>query len=127
MIEKFGNTRVEQTVSTDTKTGKTVGATTDNVIVTFDFQKRDDSQRAADNNLGAPPPKEQFVVDHEVGHVNRAITDPLGAATDTDREKPANDFAKTVADEKDTLSKEDAEKRVREILDLPPKEEKKKD
>ena len=41
--------------------------------------------------------------------------------SETDAEDKANKFAKKVKDEKNTISSEQAEKRVREILGLPAK------
>jgi hypothetical protein len=63
---------------------------------------------------------EQHVVDHEFGHGLRALSDPLASASDTNAEKLAEDFAKQVESEPNTMSPADAEKRVREIFDLPP-------
>ncbi len=126
VTDRFGNTAVDRTNTINTKSGQIVASQINSVTVTFDFGKRNDAQSSAEINKSPEPPSEQHVVDHEFGHVDRVVGDPLGSASDKDPEKPAEDFANRAENEKNSMSKEDAEKRVREMFGLPPKEEKKK-
>lgn len=126
VTDRFGNTGVDRTNTINTKTNQIVASQINSVTVTFDFGKRNDAQSSAEINKTPGPPSEQHVVDHEFGHVERVTGDPLGSATDTDPEKFAEDFANQAEKEKNTMSPEDAEKHVREIFELPPKEEKKR-
>ncbi len=98
--------------------------------IVFDFAKRDDAQSAYDNGpRSKPPDSEQHVFNHETGHADDMNNDMVREynQSEEDAEKNAETFANTGQREKDTLSKEEAEKRVREIFGVPkPVKEKKK-
>lgn len=74
------------------------------------------------------PDSEQHLFRHEFGHGDDMNNDMVKEANQSnpDAEKNAEDFANKVGNEKDTMSEPDAEKRVREVLGMPLKEEKKK-
>ncbi len=129
--EHYGLTAAEQLRGIkDPKTGQVTFIERKGVVIniTLDFGKRDDAQSAATAGSRPEPPSEQAVFNHEVGHSVDKDNDLVKEAneSDADAEKNANGFNDKVMKEKDTLSYEEAEKRVREIFDLPPKEEKKK-
>jgi RHS repeat-associated protein len=106
-----------------------IDRTSGTVQITLDFAKRDNSQTAYENGQSSKaPPSEQHVFDHELGHGNDMNNDMVREVTQSeqDAEKNAEAFANTSESEKDSMSKEDAEKRVREIFGIPPKPEKEK-
>jgi hypothetical protein len=71
-----------------------------------------------------PPPSEQTVFNHEIGHALDKDTDLVNEYNESgaEAEGEANGFARTAASQKDTLSEQEAQKQVRDILGLPPKE-----
>lgn len=130
MSNTYGLTKPEGFKGTkDPTTGEiTPDRKSGQVTITFDYDKRSDAEKAHDAGLGPAPPSEQRLTQHEIGHAGEFERDLLKEAnrTEQESEKVADAFADKVDREKDAMSKEEAEKRVREILELPPKEEKKK-
>jgi hypothetical protein len=131
--ENYGNTeRVGFTGTPDpNNTGKVtaIDRTSGTVQITFDFAKRDDAQNAYDNGQRSKAPdSEQHVFDHETGHADDMNNDMVKEfnQTEKDAEKNAEAFANGAENEKDTMSKEDAETRVRDILGVPKQEKEKK-
>jgi hypothetical protein len=128
--KQYGLTKPEGFTGTkDPKTGDViVDRKSGQVMITLDYNKRENSERAHDAGLESAPASELRVTEHELGHAGEFEKDFLKEANRTEKESEdvANAFADKVDKEKDTMSKEDAEKRVREILELPPTEEKKK-
>ncbi|PYT00374.1 MAG: hypothetical protein DMF63_07325 [Acidobacteria bacterium] len=87
----------------------------------------DDARSASDLGQRPAPPSEEELSAHEIGHA-QAMAENLvqeQLKTREDAEKTAGDFAKKVNDQKKTVSEEEAEKKVREILGLPSQEERK--
>jgi hypothetical protein len=97
------------------------------IRITLDLQKLDNDQRLADQGRLTPPPSEERVFRHEIGHAVDKDTDLVNERNETDpeAEAEANGFAQTAGSQKDTLSEKDAERQVREIFGLPPKDQKK--
>jgi RHS repeat-associated protein len=98
------------------------------VTITFDFQKRDDAQRAYENGQRATAPdSEQHVFNHEWGHGDDMNKDMVKEynQSEEDAEKNAEAFARKVEGEKNTLNEAEAEKRVGEIFQVPPGPKKK--
>jgi hypothetical protein len=130
--EEYGRTeRSGFKGTTDPKTGivTTIDRQSGQINITIDFQKRDDAQSAYDNKLQPnAPPTEQHVVDHEFGHAVDMNDDMVREYNQSEEqaEKNAEDFANKIEKEKDSMSEPDANKRVREILGMPAKGEKKK-
>ena len=127
--EEFGRTAPEH-LSGTTQNGVLTSIDRKGVTVniTLDVDKRDSAEKASDAGLRSPPPSEQTVFNHEIGHAVDKDTDLLKEYNETEQqaEKKANTFVDAAAREKNSMSKEDAEKEVREMLGLPAKEEKKK-
>ncbi|MGH9532894.1 MAG: hypothetical protein ACRD2Q_10930, partial [Terriglobales bacterium] len=86
--------------------------------ITFDFKQIDGQQLFS----------EREVTRHELGHALQIDTDPVSEynATQGQRETEATKFDEDVAKEKDSMSKEQAEQKVRQILGLPEKEKEEK-
>jgi hypothetical protein len=98
------------------------------VLITLDLEKHDNAQRAYESGAGPKPESMQDVFEHEVGHADDINNDMVRERnqSDKDAEKNAEALRKTIDRESNTMEPKEAEKRVREILGLPPKEEKKK-
>jgi RHS repeat-associated protein len=91
------------------------------ITVTYDFEKRDAAQARAmidPRFANSPPDSEQQVGRHETGHVDALITDPVREVTATEEESEAyaEDFAKRIEKEPNTMKEKDAEKRVKEMF-----------
>jgi hypothetical protein len=92
------------------------------VEVTFDFGKLDAAASAFLNGQGQePPPTEQRVNDHELGHQVDVDKDPVAEHNQSTQqaEKKADGFANSLEKEKNTMSQKDAEKEVRKLLHEP--------
>ena len=132
VVDEYGRTKgtgFKGTVDpSDATKAKTIVRTSGVVQIDFDFGKRDDAQIAYNNKLQSnEPASEQQVVDHEIGHADDMNNDMVKEQnqSEKDAEAKANNFAKKVKDEKNSMSSEEAETRVREILGLPARPEKK--
>lgn len=91
------------------------------ITVTYDFEKRDAAQTRSMNDprfANAAPDSQQHVGNHETGHVDALITDPVKEVTATEEESEAyaEDFAKKIEKEPNTMKEKDAEKRVKEMF-----------
>jgi RHS repeat-associated protein len=133
VVEQFGETKPQGRLpgTTDPVTGKVdyiqrEGLT---INITLDVNKLDADRKVADEGKITAPPSEETVFRHEIGHALDKDTDLVAEYNESDpeAEAEANGFARTAGSQKDTLSEQDAEKQVREILGLPPKEKGKKD
>lgn len=130
-IENYGLTKPDNMSGTkDDKTGKITSIDKDNVTVgiTLDFGKFDQTQRDILNDkrpVGSLP-SENGVFNHEIGHADDFENDPVRQQNqaEAEDEKSANGFAEKIRKEKDSLSEDEAEKRVREIYGLPSRESK---
>jgi hypothetical protein len=98
------------------------------VTIILDLEKQDNAQRAYESGAGPKPEPMQDVFEHEIGHANDIDNDMVREwnQSDKDAEKNAEALRKAIDRESSTMDSKKAEKRVREILGLPPKEEKKK-
>jgi uncharacterized protein RhaS with RHS repeats len=117
LTETYGLTSREGTGNVDAQGKLTVNITS--ITVTYDFEKRDRAQTL--HTMGQrnqSPDTEQHVGNHETGHTERLITDPVTEVTASDEEAEAyaEDFAKKIEQEKNTMSEKDAEKRVKEMF-----------
>jgi len=132
VLETFGETKPDKLLGRqDPKTGEITyiqreGTT---VGITLDLGKLDKAQ--SDFLVGqraTGPPSEQQVFNHEIAHGDDFDKDPVAEQNQSPEgaEKKVKATTDTINREKNTMSEEDAEKRVREILSLPAKEEKKK-
>ena len=115
----------------DLKTGITSSVERNGLVinVTYDFQQRDDAQRAYElRQQSEAPPLEHRLFDHEIAHAQDKDSDLVKEYNQTSQEaeSKANAFVDKVDHEKNSMGEEEAETKVRGILGLPPKEEKKK-
>jgi RHS repeat-associated protein len=131
IAENFGATeRVNVKGDLDAKTGKVtqIDRNSGEVHITLDLEKRDNAQSAYEHGLQSAPDSEKHLFGHELGHADDMNNDMVKEynQSNEDAEKNAETLANKIDSEKDSMSEADAEKNVRKILDLPPKEEKKK-
>lgn len=87
------------------------------ISITLDVNKLDEDRNLADQGKMTPPPSEQGVFNHEIGHAIDKDTDLVAEYNESgpEAEAEANGFARTAASQKDTLSEQEAEKQVRDI------------
>ena len=100
------------------------------VRIVFDLSKRKDADVSYSAGLSSvAPPSEQHLFDHEFGHADDMNKNMVAEANQSEQqaEQNAEAFANTAEKEKDSLSQEDAEKRVRENFGITPQPEKKKE
>ena len=128
LTERAGFTGTKD--ANDPKRWTSIDRTSGTVHIDFDFSKRKDAEVSYNAGLSsAAPPSEQHLFDHEFGHANDMNTDLLKEVNQGEQqaEQNAETFANTIEKEKDSLSKEDAEKRIRQIFGIPAQPEKKKE
>jgi RHS repeat-associated protein len=131
-VEQFGLTEPKEGTfkgSTDPITHKVDYIQREGLVIniTLDVNKLDQDRSLADQGKMTQPPSEQRVFNHEIAHALDKDTDLVNERneTDSEAEAEANGFAQTAGSQKDTLSERDAERQVREIFGLPPKDQKK--
>jgi RHS repeat-associated protein len=121
--QRFGDTVpiTRGTMNSD-GTVTSVVRTETTVEVTFDFGKLDAASSAFLNGQRQePPPTEQRVNDHELGHQVDIDKDPVAEHNQSTQqaEKKADGFANSLEKEKNTMSQKDAEKEVKNLLHDP--------
>lgn len=116
---KFGETQPEGKATRDNQ-GVITRFEISKIGVTYDFEKIDQAtDDFIDGKRSQQPDSQEYVTYHEGGHTDSLITNPTADANMSyeDAEAGADDFAKKLEKEKDTLDKKAAEKRVKEMFD----------